>query len=220
MMSFHNCNLNKAIFPYQDACILRFAGRSLRPMRRRVDWLAAKAEYVNDFALTLVDIAGKYGISDGGVRARAHREGWTEARNVRARLLEESVQQKTISSAAQELAHFNRTDIEAAKVARSMVLRKFADAQAKVKGRPDLDLPLEARDLRALVSVLEVAQRVARLALGASTSNDMGAALDPLMAEIRLETLSDNELATFEQLLVKAIGNSQKTAPTPGRRIQ
>jgi hypothetical protein len=60
------------------------------------------------------------------------------------------------------LTKYNEQDLVAAKAMRALVAKQMMKAQ---------DQELEPKDLRALSGALESAQRVARLALGASTQN-------------------------------------------------
>lgn len=61
---------------------------------------------------------------------------------------------------------------------------------------------LSPADVRALAGALESTQRVCRLALGASTSNEI--VVKPETPEIDLSKLDDQEFETFKRLMEKA----------------
>jgi hypothetical protein len=128
---------------------------------KRIDWPAAKIEYVTNAALTLDDIAKKYGATRDAVYQRSKREAWTGARAQRSQELSERVREKTLFNAVEELTHYNEQDLLAAKALRALVAKKLQAAQQS---------RIEAKDLRALAVAVESAQRIARLALGAATA--------------------------------------------------
>ena len=129
------------------------------PHKKRIDWPAAKAEYVNNAALTCADIAKKYGAHEGNVRQRAARENWTAERSQKTAILLQKVTEKSVLDTVAELIKYNEQDLVAAKALRGIAARQMQNPS------------LEPKDVRALAGALESAQRVARLALGASTAN-------------------------------------------------
>ena len=119
---------------------------------------------MNNAALTYADIAAKYKTSPSSVEKRAFREKWTAERAERMKILSERVREKTITDTVSELTKYNEQDLIAAKAMRGLVAKQMKDAQ-------DQQRRIEAKDLRALAGAMESAQRIARLALGASTTN-------------------------------------------------
>jgi hypothetical protein len=134
-----------------------------RMKRKRIDWLAARASYVNTAALTYADIAKRFGINPSALRMRAGRENWTAERQAATAKLLQNVTEKTIFDTAAELVRYNEQDLQAAKALRALVAKKIQHTQQQGH--------IEARDLRSLAGAVESAQRIARLALGASTEN-------------------------------------------------
>lgn len=93
---------------------------------------------------------------------RAGRENWTAERQAATAKLLQNVTEKTILDSAAELIRYNEQDLVAAKSLRALAAKKMQQAQQGT---------LEARDLRSIAGAVESAQRIARLALGASTEN-------------------------------------------------
>jgi hypothetical protein len=189
-----------------------------------IDWAKEKSDYVNDPTLRLEDIARRNKCALGTVQSRAAREKWTDAREARSNLLQQSATRKNVSAAVQELAKYNEQDIQAAKMLRACAMRKLQDAQKKLTkpGSENDQLDLESAEIRSLASAVESAQRIARLALGASTENSGGPTLiDPTMPD--MEHLSDDELTDVEQgaaalqrLLAKSASNGSSNKASSG----
>jgi formate dehydrogenase maturation protein FdhE len=139
---------------------MRLAKRK-RP--KRIDWPTAKIEYVTNAALTLADIATKYGVPEPATRKQAERNNWTEERAERGRILSQKVAEKSILDVVGELAKYNEQDLIAAKSLRALAGKRMQQANQGAA--------LEPKDVRALAGAIESAQRIARLALGASTEN-------------------------------------------------
>jgi uncharacterized protein YjcR len=134
------------------------------PRRKGIDWPSARAEYVNNAGLTYGDIAAKYGCLEVTARKRGAEEGWTAERSARATALVQKVTEKATFDALGELTKYNEQDLIAAKAMRDLVGRQMQEAREQKRR-------ILAKDLRALAGAMESAQRIARLALGASTAN-------------------------------------------------
>lgn len=67
------------------------------------DWPSIKADYVENVEtrLTLAEVAAKWGVPDGTVRARAAREGWFDERQQFTTKLAQVRQEKIIEMAAE-----------------------------------------------------------------------------------------------------------------------
>ena len=130
-----------------------------KPRNKRIDWPSARAEYVNNAALTYAEVAQKYGASPASVEKQAYRDNWTAERKARTQELSERVREKSIADTVSELTKYNEQDLVVAKNLRLIAARQMQQQN------------LEPKDVRALAGAIESAQRVARLALGASTSN-------------------------------------------------
>jgi hypothetical protein len=171
---------------------------------RRIDWSAAKAAYVNDSTLTLRQIAERYGASETAVHNRSSREQWTQARTQKAQMLFSQATQRAIDVAADELSKWNEQDLLLAKALRAQVGKKLQAASKLQADEATATTTMESRDIRSLALAAESAQRIARLALGASTENAlMGSSPIEGMPGIDVEVLSDDELVTLLQLLAK-----------------
>mgnify|MGYP000175518304 CR=1 FL=1 len=132
------------------------------------DWTALRVEYVHS-SITLRDLADKHGIKAAGVMRRAANEGWeAERKHESAKVITASA--SVISETRiDELVKFNQDDIKVARAIRSKAAQMLQEA----------DTPAA---LRSLASAFDTAQKIGRLALGASTenSNVSTRALEPL----------------------------------------
>ncbi len=145
-----------------------------------VDWTAARTEYVNDPTLMLWQIAERY-----GARARllftlacATAEQWTHARAQKGQTLVSQTTQRAIDVAAVELSKWNEQDLLLAKALRTQVGKKLQAASKRQA--VDATATMESRDIRALALAAEAAQRIARLALGASTEKTLAGSAPPI----------------------------------------
>lgn len=125
----------------------------------RIDWAAAQAEYVNNPTLNYSDVAKKYGVHEVNLRHRAAREGWTGLREARAALVVQKATARSVTNVVEELARYNEQDLAIAKALRAVAARQMQNTT------------LGPRDVRALAGTVAEAQKIARLALGASTEN-------------------------------------------------
>ncbi len=162
-----------------------------------VDWTALKTDFLHHPQLTYAALAKKHGGNEQTIRSRACREKWPRERRRRATVVQHVAIEKAVFDAAAELAHYNEQDLLAAKALRSIAARRLQDKD------------LQATEIRALAAAIESAQRVARLALGASTQN-MTETVD-LYSMFDFGRLSDVELAAAEQLLGKAMGKTDES---------
>ena len=121
------------------------------------DWPALKLEFVNG-SETLGEVAERHGLKSAAVRKRAEREGWQAARHTASHVVTQAASERLLTSRADELAKFNDDDIRLAHALK-------ARAEELMAGN------LSPNDLRALAGVMDTAQKVGRLALGASTEN-------------------------------------------------
>jgi hypothetical protein len=194
-------------------------------MKPRVNWIQARVDYVNDSKLSLREIASRYGVSESAVHSRSAREGWSAARTRKAHTLVSQTTRRAIDVAADELSKWNESDLTLAKALRHQVGRKL-QAVTKLQAA-DATVTMESRDLRSLALAAESAQRIARLALGASTEISSGwTPIDPNVPD--MESLSDDELtdveqgaATLRRLLAKAGSNSRSDSTSPsGSTVQ
>ena len=121
------------------------------------DWAALKVEYVNS-ALTYGELAERHGLKAGTVRQRANREGWNDSRNAVSQFVTATATEQITENRVDELIKFNAEDLATAKAIRNKAIAMMDGIESP-------------SDLRALAGAVDVAQKVGRLALGASTEN-------------------------------------------------
>lgn len=126
-------------------------------MRSRVDWQALRLEYVNG-TMTLRELADSHGIKAAGMMNRSAKEEWDAERKQRQAESSRAAQTSITIDRVAELVAFNEADLSVAK-------------EARTKAKTMMETAVSATDLRAVVAALEAAQRIGRLALGATTDN-------------------------------------------------
>jgi hypothetical protein len=170
--------------------------------------------WVNDATLTYAHIAQRFKSTEVAVRTYASRHNWQVLRDKRSSELLQRATQKSINVAATELAKYNEVDIQVAKMGRS-----FAATRLQKGMKPDLDedgnpLPgqeVSNKDIRMLMGAIESAQRVARLALGATTEHVLSSDAAEL-EDFSVESYTLDELDAFKQLLSKGRTNGRHEA--------
>jgi hypothetical protein len=167
--------------------------------RVKVDWVKVQTEYVAHQHLTLNDVAEKFGISVKAVNGRATTEKWSEKRK--------EFTSKQLAAALDKAAAANVIDLSACNERHLKLSNDICDKIAQMLERPEL-MPT---DVRSLASALESAQRVARLALGASTERIEEAGIS--IEGVELEYLTDEEAGTLETLLGKAVHRTTSGQP-------
>jgi hypothetical protein len=124
----------------------------------KADWAKLQAEYITGI-MSLRDLATNHGIKAAGVMARAAKEGWDDLRKQhQAKVSTEAIQSAEVDK-AEELRLFNAQCLEAARLIR----QKAWEMMGQGGNSP--------QDMRALASSIESAQKIGRLALGATTDN-------------------------------------------------
>lgn len=121
------------------------------------DWAAIKTEYVHG-SVTMRELAEKHGIKAAGVMRRAAKEGWEAERKQKSAEVSKGASEALTAGRTDELVRFNAADLEMAKA-----IRTKAEAMMKEASTP--------QDLKAIAGAIDTAQKVGRLALGASTEN-------------------------------------------------
>ena len=124
----------------------------------KADWGKIQAEYVTGI-MSMRDLAAAHGIKAAGLMARAVKEGWDELRKQHQTKVSTEAIQAAESDKAEELRIFNAQCIEAARL-----IRQKSWEMLGVGGN-------SPQDIRALASAIESAQKIGRLALGATTDN-------------------------------------------------
>lgn len=138
-----------------------------------VDKDACRLEYVSSMK-SLAEVARQFGVGVAAMRRWNRDEGWDAARaEYRERFLQETTQSK-IDSAAARLAQWNEETLLHAGLLREAARRQF---QYQVEG-PAGKEPVwrfrtdsSAKDISAAAAAYVASDKLARLALGASTDN-------------------------------------------------
>jgi len=125
------------------------------------DWALVRAEYINGTA-SLATVAKKHGVTRAAIQKRSEREGWAETRRQATAKVSAEADQALAEARANALKEWNDADLQIARALRAQVARKISEAR---------DRGILPRDLRALASTAEAAQKMGRLALGVSTDN-------------------------------------------------
>jgi hypothetical protein len=122
-----------------------------------IDWIALRTEFVHG-AGTLRDLSKKHGIKEGTISSRAARENWQDERRTLQESARQRIDDELIDERVSELAKFNEDDLKVARALRAKAASMLNTTNGPV-------------NMRALAGVFETAQRMGRLALGASTEN-------------------------------------------------
>jgi single-stranded DNA-specific DHH superfamily exonuclease len=128
------------------------------------EWEKLRMEYVSS-NITIRELAEKYGHSEDAIEKRAGRESWTDARRKLSAEVLAKADAELAEKRAKELIEFNEQDLKIAKAIRAQIAKHINDAMAT-------GIPLSSSELRRLASSAESAQKIGRLALGVSTSNN------------------------------------------------
>jgi hypothetical protein len=121
------------------------------------DWTTIRTEYIHG-SLTMRELADKHGIKAAGLMRRAAKEGWDAQRKQQSAEISKAAGEVLTESRAAQLARFNEEDIR-------------LSCLGKAKAESMLHAAASPNDVRACMSAIDIAQKVGRLALGASTEN-------------------------------------------------
>lgn len=125
--------------------------------KKAADWPAVRLAYINS-TKSIRQLAEEFGVGESAAKKRSATEGWDAERKLRTKEVTEAAQKVTTVTRAQELAKFNEDDIRVAKA-----IRAKAAAMMGSVSTPN--------EIRALSLAFETAQKIGRLALGATTDN-------------------------------------------------
>jgi hypothetical protein len=128
------------------------------------EWDVLRTEYVSS-NITLRELADKHGCSEDAVEKKAQREGWSDARRKLSAEVLAKADAELAESRAKELVKFNDEDLKVAKALRAQIAKHINEAMQS-------NVPLSTHDIKRLTSAAVDAQKIGRLALGVSTSNN------------------------------------------------
>lgn len=131
------------------------------------DWAKIRLEYING-TMSLRDLAKTHKIKAAGIMAKAAKQKWEEERKQLSAKISKAAGDIIAETRAEELSKFNKTDLKAA-------------TQIRAKAGSMLVRDMSPQDLNSLASVFEKAQKIGRLALGATTENTEVANLNPMV---------------------------------------
>jgi hypothetical protein len=129
------------------------------------DWFAVRAEYVAG-SMSLRALAEKHGLSHDTLRRQSRTGKWTEARREQARKVAAELEARTVASRVVQLKEWNDADLTLAKNVRARIAMRLAKI-----GPPADHGDQDLKALQTITTMLESVQRIARLALGATTHN-------------------------------------------------
>jgi transposase-like protein len=121
-----------------------------------VDWEAIETEYVSGAEYS--ELAQKYNVKEATIRQRAKRGDWSQTRHEVAKAVTEKVKETVIVTKAASLTELKEIDLTAAQSLRDKAALMMAEVSTP-------------NELKALAGTLDIAQKISRLALGASTEN-------------------------------------------------
>jgi hypothetical protein len=130
--------------------------------RPKADWIALRVEYVNG-VMPIKSLADKYGLPVSSVEKRCAREGWNKERAVLAEKVREKATAAAVKDRTKELAEWNEGDLKIARFLRSRIAEKLNALDPAAVNYTG--------SLRSLAGAAESVQKMARLALGATTNN-------------------------------------------------
>lgn len=125
--------------------------------RTKPDWLAIKLEYVNS-SKSIRQIAEEFGVGASAAMKHCANEGWDAERKAQAQKVSEEAKKVSAVTRAQELAKFNQDDLRVSKAIRAKAANLMQTASSP-------------SEIRSLALAFETAQKIGRLALGATTDN-------------------------------------------------
>jgi hypothetical protein len=126
------------------------------------DWERIKTQFINGGG-TYASLAKEHDVKETAIRARASRNKWIEERNQASLIVTEKAANEMMNERATQLARWNDEDIQLARAIRSR-------AATLMVGKGDT---LSETELRTIASVVDTAQKIARLAFGAATENSI-----------------------------------------------
>lgn len=152
-----------------------------------------RAEFIAG-KMTLRDLAEKHGVGYDTLRKAAARGEWMDERHKVSQKVTSDAVSASIQTRVSELSQFNADDLKMAKALRGMAAKLLNDSQKQGAK------PLTIGEIGQIARVVGDAQKIGRLALGASTDNHelTGAGQGPIQ-------VSDIPLKEYEAALQRAL---------------
>lgn len=133
-----------------------------------LDWAAIRQEYVSS-DVALKALADKYKINQSSIRRRAALDKWQDARTKFQAAIAKKTDAAQIETRVQKLRAWNDQDLKIAAALRAQTARSLNRIAREQQGNDTIETSL--LDIGRMAQIVESAQRIARLALGATTDN-------------------------------------------------
>ena len=152
-----------------------------------------RAEFIGG-KMTLRDLADKHGVGYDALRKVAARQEWMDERHKVSQKVTSEAVNVAIQTRVSELAQFNADDLRMAKALRGMAAKIINESQQQGGKK------LTIGELGQIARLVGDAQKIGRLALGASTDNHelTGAGQGPIQ-------VSDVPLDEYKAAIKKAL---------------
>lgn len=128
------------------------------------DWERIRTEYVSS-SISIRELAEKYKCSADALEKRCYTQGWTEQRRKISAEVLAIADAEITARRAEELLEFNKQDLQIAKALRAQIAKHINESLQNNE-------LLSPKEIKTLVSAASDAQKIGRLALGVSTSNN------------------------------------------------
>jgi hypothetical protein len=127
-------------------------------------------------------LSEEYGPTETAINHKSERGGWYKMRLESAAKLEDELMRRSAETRIRELIKFNEDDLKMAKAIRGRVARRLQQAEN------DPEKVISSSELRTLAATCDTAQKMGRLALGATTQNTS-------LADINAGPIKDGNIA-------------------------
>lgn len=136
-----------------------------------VNWLEIKSRFIHS-SFSTGELAKEFDLNPATVTKRCTREGWMVARIAEQQRVAAIISEEASTKRSRVLTQFNEDDLKMSRALRARcakLLNKSDTTTANSDGVKADELTPSA--LRQIAATAEIAQRMGRLALGASTDN-------------------------------------------------
>jgi hypothetical protein len=130
--------------------------------KEHINWTELRLEYIKG-SMSIRELCEARGLKVSQIEKRCAVEGWLAEREALAEKIRRTATESFTKSRGRELADWNANDLKVAKALRGKIAQRLS--------RLDEASRFFNSDLRSLAQAAESAQRMARLALGATTEN-------------------------------------------------
>lgn len=124
--------------------------------KEKIDWALIQTEYIS--GKEYFELSEKYNVKEATIRQRAKRGNWSQTRHATSLAVTEKAIDNIIEVKSDLLTKLNETDLLAAQSLRNKANELLATIET-------------ANELKAISGTFDIAQKISRLALGASTEN-------------------------------------------------